>query len=176
MNYDSCMTLVINCSWILGAGISTESGIPDYRSEGVGLYSRTNHRPMKIQEFLKSADARKRYWARNFIGWTNFSSCRPNEAHRILREWEEKGKVSQIVTQNVDGLHKKAGSSGSIELHGTGWSVVCLQCQHQLDRQDFQRRLEEANPHFTPSNRLSAVRPDGDIHLEEVKDHPCMLS
>ena len=107
------------CIFYVGAGISTESGIPDYRSEGVGLYNRTNHRPMYIQEFMKSSSARKRYWARNFIGWPSFSSVQPNKAHEIVRKWELNGKVNGLVTQNVDRLHNKAGSQ-PIELHGTG--------------------------------------------------------
>jgi len=123
---------------------------------------------MKIQEFLNSAEARRRYWARNFIGWTNFSASLPNTGHKILRAWELSGRVATLVTQNVDGLHKKAGSVNSIELHGTGWTVVCLRCHHELDRAEFQGTLQEHNPDFSPTKRISEVRPDGDIHLEEV--------
>lgn len=103
---------------ISGAGLSTESGIPDYRSEGVGLYARTDRRPMQHGEFIRSAKARKRYWARNFVGWPQFSSHQPNSAHKALRWWEETGKLHWLVTQNVDALHSKAGQKRLTELHG----------------------------------------------------------
>lgn len=101
-----------------GAGVSTESGIPDYRSEGVGLYARTDRRPMQHAEFVRSAGSRQRYWARNFVGWPLFSSHQPNPAHLTLRRWEEKGLLHWLVTQNVDALHSKAGHQGLTELHG----------------------------------------------------------
>lgn len=103
---------------ISGAGLSTESGIPDYRSEGVGLYARTDRRPMQHAEFVCSAKARQRYWARNFVGWPQFSSHQPNSAHKALQHWEEKGKLHWLVTQNVDALHSKAGQKRLTELHG----------------------------------------------------------
>lgn len=103
---------------ITGAGLSTESGIPDYRSEGVGLYARTDRRPMQHAEFVRSAKSRQRYWARNFVGWPQFSSHQPNSAHRALRRWEDKSKLHWLVTQNVDALHSKAGQRGLTELHG----------------------------------------------------------
>lgn len=103
---------------ISGAGVSTESGIPDYRSEGVGLYARTDRRPMQHAEFVRSAKSRQRYWARNFVGWPLFSSKEPNAAHRALRRWEETGNLHWLVTQNVDALHAKAGHKGLTELHG----------------------------------------------------------
>ena len=92
-----------------GAGLSTESGLPDYRSKDVGLYERTNRRPMMYQEFLKSSSARQKYWARNFVGWPWFSKAQPNASHLAIYEWEQSGRVSNIVTQNVDRLHSKAG-------------------------------------------------------------------
>lgn len=101
-----------------GAGVSTESGIPDYRSDGVGLYARTDRRPMQHAEFVRSAKARQRYWARNFVGWPQFSSFEPNAAHWALKRWEEAGKLHWLVTQNVDALHSKAGHKGVTELHG----------------------------------------------------------
>lgn len=103
---------------ISGAGLSTESGIPDYRSEGVGLYARTDRRPMQHAEFVRSAKSRQRYWARNFVGWPQFSSHQPNSAHRALQRWEEGGRLHWLVTQNVDALHSKAGQKRLTELHG----------------------------------------------------------
>lgn len=95
---------------LTGAGISTESGIPDYRSEGVGLYARSDKRPVQFQDFLQSASVRRRYWARNFFGWPRFSSFHPNENHYALKQLEDDGKLLYIITQNVDGLHYKAGN------------------------------------------------------------------
>ncbi|KAM8917875.1 NAD-dependent protein lipoamidase sirtuin-4, mitochondrial [Lycaon pictus] len=101
-----------------GAGISTESGIPDYRSEKVGLYARTKQKPIQHGDFLRSAPIRQRYWARNFVGWPRFSSLQPNPAHWALSNWERLGKLYWLVTQNVDALHTKAGSQRLTELHG----------------------------------------------------------
>lgn len=114
---------------ITGAGLSTESGIPDYRSEGVGLYARTDRRPMQHMEFVRSAKSRQRYWARNYMGWPQFSSHRPNSAHLALRDWEAQGKVHWLVTQNVDALHAKAGHQRFTELHG---------CTH---RQEYSHKI-----------------------------------
>lgn len=108
-----------------GAGISTESGIPDYRSEGVGLYARTDRRPIQHAEFIRSTTARQRYWARNFVGWPQFSSHQPNKAHLVLRDWEKLGKLHWLVTQNVDALHTKAGSQRMTELHGCTHRYSC---------------------------------------------------
>lgn len=115
---------------VSGAGLSTESGIPDYRSEGVGLYARTDRRPMQYQEFVRSATSRQRYWARNYLGWPRFSSHKPNAAHRSLRRWEEMDKLHWLVTQNVDSLHSKAGQRRLTELHGCAhrYTCVCLSC------------------------------------------------
>ncbi|CAL1673075.1 unnamed protein product [Lasius platythorax] len=95
---------------LTGAGISTESGIPDYRSAEVGLYARSNHKPVLYKEFCGSQAIRRRYWARNYVGWPRFSSLKPNITHEILKDLESVGKVGCIVTQNVDNLHSKAGS------------------------------------------------------------------
>lgn len=124
---------------ITGAGLSTESGIPDYRSEGVGLYARTDRRPMQHAEFVRSAKSRQRYWARNFAGWPQFSSHQPNSAHRTLRRWEERGKLHWLVTQNVDALHSKAGQEGLTELHG---------CAHRCETHSsrFNLQLHDVDP------------------------------
>ena len=103
---------------ITGAGISTESGIRDYRSEDVGLYAISDTRPIQYTDFLKSAANRKRYWARNYVGWPEFSTREPNVGHFALAELEQLGKLHWLVTQNVDALHTKAGSQRLSELHG----------------------------------------------------------
>ncbi|XP_015793571.1 NAD-dependent protein deacylase Sirt4-like [Tetranychus urticae] len=158
---------------ITGAGISTESGVPDYRSEKVGLYARNNHKPIQYQEFLSSQAVRLRYWARNFIGFDNFSKIRPNNAHYILSKWERQEKIKWIVTQNVDQLHQKAGSLKVTELHGSGFTVKCLnsrnsQCDFTISRHIFQEVLHQYNPQLVDVklDDLRTVRPDGDVDLD----------
>lgn len=148
---------------LTGAGVSTESGIPDYRSEGVGLFARSNNKPIQFQEFLKYDKVRQRYWARNFVGWPNFSSVQPNKNHIILNSFE---KVLRIITQNVDSLHSKAGSKDVIELHGTAFKVVCLNCDYSITRHQFQDVLSDINKRIVATPQL--VRPDGDIELPQV--------
>ncbi|XP_013167852.1 PREDICTED: NAD-dependent protein deacylase Sirt4-like [Papilio xuthus] len=148
---------------LTGAGISTESGIPDYRSEEVGLYARSNHKPVQYQEFVKYPKVRQRYWARNFIGWPRFSAVQPNATHYAIRELEKINKVSAIVTQNVDRLHHKAGSENIIELHGTGYIVKCLQCSYEVDRYELQQTMMQQNPDM--ENSVTMIRPDGDVEL-----------
>ncbi|XP_014357358.2 NAD-dependent protein deacylase Sirt4 [Papilio machaon] len=148
---------------LTGAGISTESGIPDYRSEEVGLYARSNHKPVQYQEFVKYPKVRQRYWARNFVGWPRFSAVQPNATHYAIRELEKINKVSAIVTQNVDRLHHKAGSENIIELHGTGYIVKCLQCTYEVDRYELQETMMQQNPDM--ENSVTMIRPDGDVEL-----------
>ncbi|XP_015733785.1 NAD-dependent protein lipoamidase sirtuin-4, mitochondrial isoform X2 [Coturnix japonica] len=148
-----------------GAGISTESGIPDYRSEGVGLYARSDRRPIQHTEFVRSASARQRYWARNFVGWPQFSSHQPNVAHLVLRHWEELGKLHWLVTQNVDALHTKAGSQRVTELHGCTHRVFCLTCGDQTSRSELQEHFEALNPTWTAE--ALDVNPDGDVFLTD---------
>ncbi|MBN3282236.1 SIR4 lipoamidase, partial [Polyodon spathula] len=150
---------------ITGAGLSTESGIPDYRSEGVGLYARTERRPIQHTEFLKSAKARQRYWARNFVGWPQFSSHRPNPAHLALSSWERLGKLHWLVTQNVDALHSKAGHQRVTELHGCTHRVVCLGCGALTARSELQHRFTSLNPGW--SQEAGGVAPDGDVFLTD---------
>ncbi|XP_013403456.1 NAD-dependent protein lipoamidase sirtuin-4, mitochondrial [Lingula anatina] len=156
---------------LTGAGISTPSGIPDYRSEGVGLYARSKDRPVQYQDFLKHAHVRQRYWARNFVGWPRFSSFLPNSAHLKLAEWERCGLVHSLVTQNVDALHYKAGSHKVIELHGSSHRVECLQCKRIVPRVAIQRQIERDNPHWH-AEIVGSMAPDGDIQLsqDQVKD------
>lgn len=151
---------------ITGAGISTESGIPDYRSEGVGLYATSSTRPVQYKNFLDSDAVRRRYWARNYIGWPRFKSVEPNVSHVILSQWEAQGKPVTIVTQNVDKLHVKGGSKNVIELHGSAYRVVCVSCDYSIKRQDFQTILTSLNPDVNV--RPIQVRPDGDIDLKQV--------
>ncbi|XP_028260994.1 NAD-dependent protein lipoamidase sirtuin-4, mitochondrial isoform X2 [Parambassis ranga] len=150
---------------ITGAGLSTESGIPDYRSEGVGLYARTDRRPMQHAEFVRSAKSRQRYWARNFVGWPQFSSHQPNCAHRALQRWEESGKLHWLVTQNVDALHSKAGQRRLTELHGCAHRVMCLGCGVITAREELQTKFIALNPDWRA--QAGVVAPDGDVFLED---------
>nr|XP_014092993.1 NAD-dependent protein deacylase Sirt4 [Bactrocera oleae] len=148
---------------LTGAGISTESGIPDYRSEGVGLYARTNHKPIQHMEFVRSAEVRQRYWARNFVGWPSFSATEPNHTHHAVARFEREGRIQSVVTQNVDRLHTKAGSKNVIELHGSGYVVKCLSCEYRIDRHKFQDILNSLNPEFRDAPDM--IRPDGDVEI-----------
>ncbi|MEU0662231.1 NAD-dependent protein deacetylase [Streptomyces lavendulocolor] len=150
-----------------GAGISTESGIPDYRGEGGSL---SRHTPMTYQDFTAGARARRRYWARSHLGWRTFGRARPNAGHRAVAAFERHGLLSGVITQNVDGLHQAAGSEGVVELHGNLARVVCLSCGAPSTRGDLARRLEEANAGFEPV--AAGINPDGDADLtdEQVGD------
>ena len=125
---------------LTGAGISTGSGIPDYRSEGVGLYATSKNRPVQYIDFINSADVRQRYWARNYISWPKFSSFLPNSAHKQLADWETDGRVSWLVTQNVDQLHQKAGTQRYAELYiytvdANIWNIISHYCLQLLEAQ-----------------------------------------
>lgn len=153
---------------LTGAGISTESGIPDYRSKGVGLYETSSRRPITYQEFRNSAERRKRYWLRNYIGWPKFSNIKPNITHITLTAMEKLQKLTCIITQNVDRLHSKAGSKCIIELHGSSFIVICMDCKYSVDRHIFQKALDELNPdvRITTFN----VQPDGDVNISQVRN------
>ncbi|KAL9981971.1 hypothetical protein ACROYT_G010745 [Oculina patagonica] len=155
---------------ITGAGVSTESGIRDYRSEDVGLYAISDSRPIQYTDFLKSGANRKRYWARNYVGWPEFFTREPNGGHFALAELEKLGRIHWLVTQNVDALHAKAGSRRVSELHGCSHRVVCLGCKQQTSRNDLQWRIKELNPIREAIG--SGHAPDGDTFLtdEEVRD------
>ncbi|MEU7424996.1 NAD-dependent protein deacetylase [Streptomyces sp. NPDC040750] len=150
-----------------GAGISTESGIPDYRGEGGSL---SRHTPMTYQDFTAGAQARRRYWARSHLGWRTFGSARPNAGHLAVTAFQRHGLLSGVITQNVDGLHQAAGSEGVVELHGSLDRVVCLTCGALSPRRELARRLEEANAGFEPV--AAGINPDGDADLtdEQVGD------
>jgi NAD-dependent SIR2 family protein deacetylase len=143
-----------------GAGISTGSGIPDYRDRrGNWKYSR----PIQYSEFMGQVDARRRYWARSYIGWQRFSAAEPNAAHHALARLEQTGKVDTLITQNVDRLHSAAGHENVIDLHGDLSKVRCMACGTRVERQEFQSMLAEANPGWDAE--AIQVRADGDAEL-----------
>ncbi|KAG0480534.1 hypothetical protein HPP92_011392 [Vanilla planifolia] len=169
----SCKLMVLS-----GAGLSTESGIPDYRSPN-GAYS-SGFKPITHQEFVRSSRARKRYWARSYAGWRRFIAAQPNAGHVALSTLEKLGRVNFMVTQNVDRLHHRAGSN-PLELHGTVYTVVCLNCSASLGRDSFQDQVKALNPKWAAAiENLEQVRaagsdksfgmqqrPDGDIEIDE---------
>jgi len=146
---------------LTGAGLSTESGIPDYR--GPEALARPPRRPIHGPEFVRSADVRRRYWARSVLGWERMRLAEPNVGHRALATLERRGAVTRVVTQNVDRLHHKAGSRRVTELHGALADVACLACGALEDREALQRRLLALNPGWTSLDVPTA--PDGDAEL-----------
>lgn len=155
---------------ITGAGVSTESGLPDYRSEGTGLVARRpNFKPTNYQDFMKKESTRRMYWARSFAGWSYQTQRKPNITHYTLANWEDQGKISCLVTQNVDRLHHKAGSKKIIELHGTLFEVRCMSCENLIDRFEFQEMLRNLNKDSLELDfEKTALRPDGDVELSPV--------
>ena len=147
-----------------GAGISTDSGIPGYR-DADGRWRRTP--PVLLQDFLRSESVRQRYWARSIVGWPIVASARPNIAHDALARLEAAGRFGQLVTQNVDGLHQRAGNSQVIELHGNLDRVVCVECGALHPRALIQRTLEALNPQYQAATIATAADGDADIeHLD----------
>lgn len=150
-----------------GAGLSTESGIPDYRGEHGSL---RRHTPMTYQEFVGAEQARQRYWARSQLGWRAMTTARPNAGHRAVTALAEAGLVTGVITQNVDGLQQAAGAPEVIELHGGLSRVVCLDCGNGITRAELDRRLREINPGFEDAAeryRAARVNPDGDVELPD---------
>ncbi len=145
---------------LTGAGISTDSGIPDYRGPATRHVPRN---PVQHRDFVRDPAVRRRYWARAFVGWERFRGAKPNRAHRTLAELEGAGAVSAVVTQNVDRLHQAAGSRAVIELHGALAEVRCLACGAIEPREDVQHRLTVLNPGLSTSH--AAMAPDGDADL-----------
>jgi NAD-dependent SIR2 family protein deacetylase len=148
---------------LTGAGVSTDSGIPDYRGPGAPVRS-----PMTFQEFVSAASARQRYWARSYLGWARLRHARPNPSHHALARLEAMGRVGLLVTQNVDGLHEQAGSRAVCALHGRIADVVCLDCGRTTSRAALQQRLAAANPGFATRRGDLVARPDGDVELEQT--------
>jgi len=157
---ERCQRLLV----ISGAGLSTESGIPDYRSKDVGLYDRTNHKPITHHEFMTSSQGRRRYWARNFLGWEKFQNHEPNVAHEKLSYLEQAGKVHWHITQNVDGLHSKAGSKLLTELHGCMHRVICLNCGSKFSRTALQEKFKILNIDW--GAKATGIGPDADVFVE----------
>ncbi|WP_051022427.1 NAD-dependent protein deacetylase [Nocardia pneumoniae] len=150
---------------LTGAGISTDSGIPDYRGP-----SSPPRNPMTYQQFVGDAAFRQRYWARNHVGWRRMDGSRPNPGHRALARLERMGVVTGLITQNVDLLHTKAGHRRVIDLHGTYARVRCLSCAALVSRMALADRLEAANPGFAEaaSNGLE-VAPDADAVVTDTE-------
>ena len=153
---------------LTGAGISTPSGIPDYR--GPDSPART---PMTYQQFIGDPDFRRHYWARNHLGWRHMEAARPNAAHLQLAAWERRGLVAGVVTQNVDLLHLKAGSRTIVDLHGSYAVVACLDCGARQSRWALHTELERLNPGFAErvaSRGAIEVAPDADAVLADTTD------
>ena len=147
---------------LTGAGISTESGIPDYRGP-TGTLRR--QRPMDYQTFVTDPAARQRYWARSHLGWRRIADAEPNAGHRAVADLQRAGAVRGLITQNVDGLHQAAGATDVVELHGGLDRVVCLCCGSRWSRAEVEQRLREANEGFEAA--AIAVNPDGDADIAE---------
>jgi NAD-dependent SIR2 family protein deacetylase len=143
--------------FLTGAGVSTDSGIPDYRGEGAPKRS-----PMNVAQFLTDDAFRRRYWAGSHRGWRRFASSRPNDGHRAIARLEEAGLSSGVVTQNVDGLHIRAGSRRVVDLHGSMEQVRCLTCGQMFSRESVAERMVAQNPDFDLSDE-DELGPDGDV-------------
>lgn len=154
---------------LTGAGVSTESGIPDYRGEG-----KTERHPMTFDAFMGSIENQRRYWARSYVGWSVIAKAKPNPSHFALAQAESHGKIVSLVTQNVDSLHQEAGSKKVVDLHGRLNRVVCMSCRKLLSRTLMDELIEKSNPGIAKD--LSAqFTPDGDAEIEAAADFrvPC---
>ena len=149
---------------LTGAGLSTASGIPDYRDRDG---TRRGRPPIHGPDFRKSDAVQRRYWARSMIGWPVLAQARPNHGHRAIAGLERIGRIGSVLTQNVDGLHGQAGSHGVLELHGNIHTVVCLDCSALFPRAFVQGQLEDFNPHMAGAN--ATPLPDGDASVEPTE-------
>ena len=147
---------------LTGAGVSTDSGIPDYRGAGAPV-----RHPMTFQQFLGHADFRKRYWAGSHVGYKTFASAGPNLGHRTLAALEQAGITNGVVTQNVDGLHLRAGSTRVVDLHGTVDRVVCLVCGQTFARDTIAARMSDLNPWLDHPDEVR-LAPDGDVEVSDI--------
>jgi NAD-dependent SIR2 family protein deacetylase len=155
---------------LTGAGVSTESGIPDYRGEG-----KTERHPMTFDVFMGTEAARARYWARSYVGWSVIANAKPNGSHFALAQAESLGRISHIITQNVDSLHQQAGSKKVTELHGRLDKVICMSCRALIDRLMMDSLIEEVNPTIKKDFSVEFT-PDGDAEIEATADFripPC---
>ena len=147
---------------LTGAGVSTDSGIPDYRGEGA-----PKRTPMTFQQFLADDRFRKRYWAGSHLGYRRFAAARPNDGHRALARLEAAGAANGVITQNVDGLHKQAGSQRVVDLHGSMDRVLCLVCGQVFAREAITARIDAANPWLDTEGAVE-IAPDGDAIVADV--------
>jgi NAD-dependent SIR2 family protein deacetylase len=147
------------CAVLTGAGLSTDSGIPDYRGAG-----RTPKHPMTFEAFLHSFVAQQRYWARSYVGWSRIEMAKPNAGHFALARAEHTSKVSAVITQNVDGLHQVAGSKRVIDLHGRLDRVICLQCSTLFTRRQIELQMQNLNPNVQIDPNVEFT-PDGDAEI-----------
>jgi NAD-dependent SIR2 family protein deacetylase len=145
---------------LTGAGISTESGIPDYRGPGTARRARN---PIQYRSFVESEAGRRRYWRRSMVGFRRVRDALPNAGHLAIADLEEDERIVGVITQNVDGLHQKAGAKSVVELHGSLHRVRCLQCGATIDRDELQSRLEALNP--SAQERALEIAPDGDAEV-----------
>lgn len=150
---------------VTGAGVSTDSGIPDYRGP-----SSPPRNPMTFQQFISSPAFRRHYWARNHVGYRFMREVHPNGGHRALARMEARGLITGVITQNVDLLHQKAGANRVIDLHGRSDTVICLRCRTRISRDHMQVRLEIANPDFNVEVDDVEIAPDADAVLEATTD------
>lgn len=150
---------------ITGAGLSVQSGIPSYRDHN-GKWQRS--KAIQHSEFLNQRISRQRYWSRSLFGWPLIANAKPNTAHRQLAQWEKDGRIQQLLTQNVDGLHRAAGCNNVLELHGRMDRVQCLACYRYIDRQQIQQQLFEKNQHILQQfeQHSVAMAPDGDADID----------
>jgi NAD-dependent SIR2 family protein deacetylase len=155
---------------LTGAGISTDSGIPDYRGEG-----RVARHPMTFDSFMGSPEAQTRYWARSFVGWSRINDARPNRGHLALAKAERAGSLQCLITQNVDGLHQAAGSKNVVDLHGRLDRVICMNCKSVISRIQMDQLLQLLNPEVHKDSNVEFT-PDGDAEIEATanfKVPPC---
>ena len=145
---------------LTGAGCSTDSGIPEYRDDDGNWKHR---QPMQFAEFVSDESKRRRYWAQSFAGWQKISGAEPNSAHHAIARLEHAGYVACVITQNVDNLHRTAGSRNVIDLHGVLKHTRCLDCGQQGSRADYQTRLQRSNPGWRAATK--SIAPDGDAKI-----------
>ena len=164
--------------FITGAGVSTESGLPDYRGPA-GRYLQTDSKPMTHQEFMGDDFNRKRYWSRAVVGFKSFNTAKPNRSHFVIAELGRSRFLTGLITQNVDRLHHRAGSHKVIELHGRGDMVECMTCGHQKPREEYHKELIEENQRWMKSieNKSYTLTADGDAVIDESDVHSfCVLN